>query len=360
MSVELSNISGAGPDAANAAVINEQVVNNDEGELGAVWDRFERDNGAERENGRFVSPDPEKRVPLEGGAEEGQADTSSTPDVVSVPLPANWQGKEEAWSKVPADLKPVLAEIDGGLHRTLSDQGRQISAFKPVLDVIERNKNLFDGSVKDENGRAITPAAGIEYLFNVQKAMDINPVETILTIADRYGARDKLAAALGQKPAEGQQGTQELRSVIAGLEQRIAALTNPAAIDERINRKLTEKAADEAAEAEIGRLAKDKPLYSEISEEDMVDSIHKARRKLGDAASKEAVFNLAYDMAVHADPDLRAKAAAAKPAAVADPKKVEAAKRANGVNVTSTSSGKGRALTEDEELAEAYDKAQKG
>lgn len=356
MSVELST---AQPDPG--AVINEQIVNQtDDADLEAIWNKNERDNGAAREDGRFVSPDPEKRAadPLEGGKGEGQADVSSTPDTASVPLPANWRGKEEVWNKVPADLKPVLAEIDGGLHRTLSEQGRQLSTLKPVAEVIQKNSQYFNGSVKGADGQPITPAAGIEYLFNVQKAMDTNAVDTLLTIADRYGARDKLAAALGQKPAEGQ-GDQALRNEIAGLKQQISALLNPANIDGRINQKLEEQAAALAAAEEVKSLSKDKPLFSEIPEKRMVNFINDAWERLGDTAEKSAVFDLAYDMAVNADPALRAKAAAAKASAAQDPKKVDAAKRANGVNVTSTSSGKGRTLTEDEELAEAFDRSQK-
>jgi hypothetical protein len=140
----------------------------------------------------------------------------------------------------------------------------------------------------------------------------------------------------------------------------LASVHNPATIDDRINQKLQERSDQQSAADEVSRLASDKPLYSEIPEVDMVEAIHKARRKLGDTASKEAVFTMAYDMAVNADPDLRAKAAAAKPAATNGAAKVEGARRAAAVNIPSTASGKGRALTEDEELAAVYERNQKG
>lgn len=351
MSVELNT---AQPETANA-VINEQVVNQDEDSaLRDIWNKNERDNGAARENGRFASPNPEQADPLEGGEGEAQAGESSTPDVVSVPLPANWRGKEEVWNKIPAELKTAVAGIENEMHRTLSDQGRQLSTLKPVAEVIEKNNRYFNGSIKGLDGNAITPAQGIEYLFNVQQAMDANPTETLLQIADRYGVRDKLAASFGQP----QQGDAALRQEIAGLKQQLSQIMNPASIDGRIERKFQEEAAAKAAAEEINRLSKDKPFYSEIPESRLVSFIHDARSRLGDTASTDAVFNLAYDMAVHADPDLRVKAAAAKAAAAQNPAKVADAKRANGVNVTSTSSGKGRALTEDEELKAAYDRAQ--
>lgn len=356
MSVELNNQSQ--PGNVDLAVINEQIVNDDsDAALEAIWNKNERDNGAERDGGKFVSPDPEKRAeaePLEGGEGEGQPD-SSTP--AAVPLPANWQGMDEVWGKLPAEDRAKLAVHQADLHARMSDQGRQLAGFKPIAEIIEKNGKYFNGSIKGADGNPVTPAQGIEYLFNVQQAMDANPVDTILSIADRYGARDKLAAALGQ-PAP--QGDQALRQEIAGLKQQLSTLVNPATIDERINRKLQEQADAKAAGEEVSRLAKDKPLFSDIPEKRMVNFINDAWDRLGSTASKEAVFNLAYDMAVNADPDLRAKAAAAKAPAVTDPKKLDGAKRANGVNVTSTSSGKGRALTEDEELELVFDKNQKG
>ncbi|WP_292090648.1 hypothetical protein [Mesorhizobium sp.] len=178
-----------------------------------------------------------------------------------------------------------------------------------------------------------------------------------MNIIDRYGIRDKVAAVFGQTV---QQGENELRQEIAGLKQMLASVHNSANIDHRINQRLQERDATTAANEELSRLSADKPLYSEIPEKRMVAFINDAWDRLGATASKEAVFNLAYDMAVNADPDLRAKAAAAKPAAPKDTGKVDAAKRANSVNIPSTASGKARVLTEDEELAAVYDRNHKG
>src|SRR5688572_26285722 len=90
-------------------------------ELDAIYDRAFVTNGADRgEGGKFVSTNPDKQEPaaaegqdadttsLEGEtAGEGQAD-GSTP--VDVPLPANWQGKEElaaVWGAIPAEQRAI-------------------------------------------------------------------------------------------------------------------------------------------------------------------------------------------------------------------------------------------------------------
>ncbi|RWG23305.1 MAG: hypothetical protein EOQ55_00680 [Mesorhizobium sp.] len=365
---------GALADAANnnaaAAALSDDAA------LEAIWNKNERDNGAARDEGKFSSPNPEKKTAAqtgvsmaspEGGGGEGQAGDSLTPGAEQVPLPANWQGikggvadnVKQAWEKAPAELRKFVSDREQELQGRLSDHGRTISAYKPIQDVIERNGKYFDPNTgkKGADGRVITPAQAIDYLFNVQQSMDQAPVETVMNIIDRYGIRDKVAAVFGQTV---QQGENELRQEIAGLKQMLASVHNSANIDDRINQRLQERDGIAAANEELSRLSADKPLYSEIPEKRMVAFINDAWDRLGSTASKEAVFNLAYDMAVNADPDLRAKAAAAKPAAPKDTGKVDAAKRANSVNIPSTASGKARVLTEDEELAAVYDRNHKG
>lgn len=368
-----------GPGSA-AAVVNDAALSNDnaapsnpDAALEAIWNKNERDNGAEREAGKFVSPDPAKKNAAaeavaslpKGDKGEAPAVGGLTPDAGAVPLPDNWKGIQgadavkDAWGKTPAELRAFVAAREQELQGRLSDHGRELSTFKPLKEVLDKNGKYFDPNTGAKiDGKVVTPAQAVEYLFNVQRDMDANPVPTIMSIIDRYGIRDKIAATFG---ATVQQGEAELRQEIAGLKQMLASVVNPASIDDRINQKLQERTDQQSAAEELTRLSADKPLYSEIPEADMVESIHKARRKLGEAASKEAVFNMAYDMAVHADPDLRAKAAAPKAAAPVDTgKKVQDARRAASVNIPSTQSGKGRVLTEDEELGAVFDRNQKG
>lgn len=373
MSALLAETTDNGAAVSDAALTNDNAVSEDSA-LEAIWNKSERDHGAEREAGKFASPDPEKRTAAAearndaaGAVAKGgePAGDGLTPGAGSVPLPDNWKGIQGAdavkgaWEKTPAEVRAFVAQREQELQGRLSDHGRQLSAFKPIQDVIEKNGKYFEptSGYKMPDGKVVSPPQAIEFLFNVQNDMDAAPVPTIMAIIDRYGVRDKIAAAFGQTV---QQGESELRQEIAGLKQMLASVHNPASIDDRINQKLQERGEQQSAAEELTRLSADKPLYSEIPEVDMVESIHKARRKLGDAASKEAVFGLAYDMAVNADPDLRAKAAAAKPAATNGAAKVEGARRAAAVNIPSTTSGKGRVLTEDEELGAVYDRNQKG
>ncbi|MER8464173.1 hypothetical protein [Mesorhizobium sp. M1396] len=349
-------------------MVNDNDAAADDSALEAIWNKNERDNGADRDNGKFVSSDRDAAADTgspKGGDGGEPAGDGLTPGAGSVPLPDNWKGLQGAdvvkgaWEKTPAEIRAFVAAREQELQGRLSDHGRQLSTVKPIQEVIERHAHYFDPQKgrKLADGSVVTPAKAIDFLFNAQANLDRAPVESIMSIIDSYGVRDKIAAAFGQTV---QQGETELRQEIAGLKQMLSSVHNPATIDDRINQKLQERADQTSAETELTRLSADKPLYSEIPEVDMVEAIHKARRKLGDAASKEAVFGLAYDMAVNADPDLRAKAAAGKPVATNGAAKVEGARRAAAVNIPSTASGKGRALTEDEELAAVYERNQKG
>ncbi|MCP2134594.1 hypothetical protein J2S28_001646 [Rhizobium sp. SLBN-94] len=335
-------------------------------DLGAVWDRMERDNGSARDDaGKFTSnaaeealgPDAGNDVsePLEGGeGEEAKAGEPSTPPV-GVPLPSSWRGKEALWGKIPDDVKEDLRVHQEELHKTLSQQGQALSTFKPVMDVFSNYKEYFGG----ERGN-YKPHEAVDYLFNLQRQMDNDPLNTLMQIADTYELRSEIQKMFrGEAPAEGQQPTQDnaaLLTKISQLENTIRSMGDPSRIDERITTKLTEDREIKEIDDLIGRTSKDMPLYDQIPEPDLVSFIHMAKQKLGGSASKEAVLKRAYDMAVNADPDLRAKAAALQGAADNDPAKVAAARKANSTNIRSTSTGKPREATEEELLGSVWDK----
>lgn len=349
-----ATMDAAGSDASDLAVSDADTTSagsvNDDAALGAVWDQIESskaDAGADltsagRRDGSSPARNPPlaKNPPLEGEGTGGAAEVSSPS---AVPLPANWRGMEGEWGRIPAEVQARIAQRDAELHTRMSEQGRQIGAFRHYNEIFERNADLLAGRTMPD-GSAPSMAEAVDFLFSAQRRLDENPIAGLIDIADRYGVRQHLAAALSGQidiPADPQP----------------PAMT-PADIAWVIREIQQEDAMARSANEEVSRLAKDKPLYSELAEDDMVHAIHKARARLGDTASHEAVFDLAYDMAVNADPDLRVKAAAAARAAAADPRRMADARRAAAVNVTSTSTGQSRQFSEDELLGQAYDEAQ--
>lgn len=344
--------------AAASAASDEFAGMSEDEALGAMFDQATSEEGQTRgADGRFASENPpaegEVQPPEDIDEPVGEGDEpqheEGEPPASTVPLPPNWTGLDEDWKKIPADVQAKIAARDQELHSRMSEQGRQIGALRPVTDVLERNRDLIDGK-QLMDGTPVTPQLAMDLLLTAQRQLETDPVRALLDIAERFEVLPMLQAVLSgqvQLPPPTQPQGQ------AGM--------SPADVQRIARETLQSDQEAKTANEEVSRLSADKPLYSQIAEADMVDFIHKARHRLGDTAANAAVFDLAYDMAVHADPDLRGKAAAAAkpPAASKTDERTQAARRAASINVTSRSTGNGRKLTEDEELAVAFDAAHK-
>lgn len=346
-------IADTGADTSTDTALSEDA------QMDAVWNKLVRDNGSEREGGRFVSSDPDKQAaadtgtPLEGGEGEEQADTSTV--AADVPLPANWNGLDEAWGKIPAEARAVIAEHQQQQHAKLSDFGRRVAAYEPLQQAAAEFSEYFNGNLKGSDGQPIHPADGVRYLANIQRMMDQDAPRTILSIIDTYGAREAIAAALGVQPGDAPADTNSaLLAKIDRLERTIQNANDPSKIEQVVERR----EAQRQHEDEVIRLTSAKPLFSEIPEQRMVFFINEAWQTLGQDATKAAVLDHAYNAAVEASPTLRAKSQAATTAAADASTKAEAAKRGASVNLRSTGTGKPRVVSEDEAMEEVWRKHQ--
>ena len=348
------------PAVADTSVDNAAPAVTEDEQLESVWAKLHPQERVDRgEGGKFVSSDPAKReaqateAPLEGGGGEAPADTSTV--AADTPLPANWNGLDEVWAKIPQDARAAIAEHQQQQHAKLSDMGRKVSQFEPLQQAASEFAEYFNGNLKDADGKPIHPADGIRYLANIQRMMDKDPESTILSIIDTYGVRDKLAARLGVK-VDGQapvpDTTAALLAKIDRLEQTLKGVNDPSKIEQVVERREAQRKHEE----EVIRLTSAKPLFSEIPEARMVFFINEAWEKLGEGATKAAVLDHAYNAAIEADPALRAKSQAATKAAEDAAAKAEAAKRGSSVNLKSTGTGTPRAVSDDEAMEEVWRK----
>ena len=313
--------------------------------LHSIFERNHVTNGAERgEGGKFVSDKPSEDVPAAAktpsSGEEVSADQGETPEASSpqVSLPPSWQHKADEWGKLTPAAQAVIAEIETSHQRALSDQGRQIAANKPMNDVLKAYEGSY-ANLKKPNGEPIKSHEAIATLFQAHKELTADPVNKLIQLADTFGARDALSKALGIQATQ-PPDVQALLREISGLKQAIANNRGPD-VEGIVASKLQEHESINANVKVYEDFAKDNPLITEIPQDDLLRFIEFARTKLPDTASSKAVLERAYDMAVNADPTLRVKSAANKPAPVVDDKKAEEAKRAASVNVKSTSTGNG-------------------
>jgi hypothetical protein len=140
---------------------------------------------------------------------------------------------------------------------------------------------------------------------------------------------------------------------VKNLKAQLSQFADPSAFDARISQAFT---ARETEKAVTDFAAAKKEHWNEV--EGIIPAlIPSVQQRLGEGASITDILDAAYDMAVHANPDLRAKVtAAAKAPAAHDPKRTEAARKAKSVNVVATSSGKARELSDRDRMLAVYNK----
>lgn len=340
-----------------AAVIEAPVVEealSEDAQLESAWSKLHPQERVERgDDGKFVSANADTETPPEGGEGEAAVDASTVP--ADVPLPANWNGLDEVWAKIPADARTAIAEHQQQQHAKLSDFGRKVSQYEPLQAAASEFAEYFNGNLKGADGQPINPADGVRYLANIQRMMDKDPVQTLLSISDTYGVRDKFAAALGAKVDGAAPATDTNTALLAKidrLEQTLKGVNDPSKIEEVVERREQQRQHED----EVRRLTSAKPLYTKIPETRMVFFINEAWQTLGQDATKQAVLDHAYNAAIEADPALRAQSEAAKKAAEDTAAKAEAAKRGASVNVKSSATGASRTVSEDDAMEEVWRK----
>jgi hypothetical protein len=358
------------PAAATVPASEPTTVTDDD--YGAVYDRMVTFNGAEKgADGKFVSPKAAQQAQeapqqaLEDAGEETPAEPEAPASEAVSSAPAHLpQSIKGAWDKMPAEARDAIAQWTTEQDRKFGEVGRQLAQSKPLADAVSEFKEYFDGT----KGK-YQPAEAVRYLFNLQRQMDSRPLDTLLEIADTYGLRQHLT-----QPTDATRELVALRQTISDLRGQLQTRSNPEDIETTVSAVLEKAKVQEA----IDRFAKEQPFYADV-EPKLPAFIQMVQEEMPDASAVE-VLERAYKKAVYADDKLRplqisaennalhnaydnvmAGKGAAEPkgkaASMSDPKRSQAAKRANSINVTSTGTGKHGYASEAEAMAAAYDRA---
>ncbi len=346
--------------AAEPAVETPAAPPSQDDVLGQVFDRMTRDSGANRgPDGRFVSPNAgtgEPPVVAENGA--GSDGVGAVPPLASViaPAPAHLpQSIKTDWEKLPETTRNEIARLTGEWDRKFGEQGKQLGQVKPIAD------RLTAAVQKFPEFHGMTPdqiADGALQLAAVQSSLNKDPVKTLIDVAQSYGVLAHLSAALqGQEAPAGADSTRTIAALerkIAGMEAELKKVANPETVRAEISRTMQEQ----DAETQVKTFAKDKEFWADV-EAHLPPFIQKAL-EMGPGKPIGETLSLAYDMAINALPEVRAKVRAAEAKATAakpDPKLAEAARKAVSINVKSSANGKDRAMSDDEVFGSAYDRA---
>ncbi len=268
------------------------------------------------------------------------------PPVVDVPtdLPPSLR---EKWAEIPEAAREAVLSSQRELSKRLAEQGRVSQAIKPTHDALVEAVKQFP---ELGNMQPAQLARDVAALASTRASLARDPVNTILQVAQQYGVVDALKQAMSGQQVTAQQPQADVMRELRALQQQLQQVANPEYLGAQIQQTLTQ--------AETARMVQEystKPHWAEV--EGMVaQMIPFADKQLGEGASDQDVLNLAYDMAIHARPDLRAKVdAPAQAQVVTPPAQVKAAADAASINITGKPS-KPTPLTERQLMSQAYDR----
>ncbi len=343
-------------------------------EMGAIWDKanaegFEEKPTVEEQprgpDGKFVAKEPAEEDPVE--VEEVAAEivtpegdktaetatpeadeTETVPGTVATSEAPSFlsYGIKQNWEKIPAEVQEAITADHKEYSDKMADQGRQLTAIQPIADQVVKAAQSIPGM------RDMTPAQIAADVFNlaqIQAEMQQNPVETILKVANQYGALQGIKARL-----EGQQLPDNTSNVVNELRQmrqeneRLREQMSPERIHDMMNQTLTQR----DSQTRITEFASTREHYAQI-ESDLPVFIPAARQILGESASEMDILSRSYDMAINAR-GLKATETDLAPKPV--PKQAELAVKAKSVNVTSRSTGTAKPLTERELMGKVWDR----
>lgn len=304
------------------------------------------------DRGRFRAKATESAESMPQKPGEAVENPPGVSDRAPSSLPANLPpDMADAWAAIPEAHRDRFGKVFTELHTKMSDLGRQSAAYRDIKPVIDDMNATYGDYLTRNNMR---PADAINFLYTVQRDMDSDPVNTLLTIGNRYGVIDQLAQRLGiQGQPNGEAvETAQLKSIIQGLESKISSLMSPESFNTRITHAMTEREVEQAVE----RFTQEKPFYADV--EPHLAQFVAIAREMDPNADRLEWLSRAYDMAVNAIPAVRekAQAAAAKAAAPKPDQRAAAARQAASINVTSTASGKHRPRSEEDAMGDVWDR----
>lgn len=319
-------------------------------ELQAIWDSHHppRDDG-----GRFAQNSPAEPEKAAGKEPEGQSPEPVPSEAPQAPIaaPNSWSADMKAkWETLPPDAKEYIARRESDAHAQITRMGQQVKSFEPVSQVLEQNKDVFQGV-------GMTYEQGISALLQAQRALTANPVAAIHKLASDFGV--DLAKLYGSQES-GSQPPQvvALQAELAEMRRQLADTSSR--VMTREQREL--QSQQMALEAQIADFVKDKPDFEAV-EDDILALLPGIRAQKPGISAKELLAD-AYERAQWMNPQTRAKRLEAERKAEAD-KAAEAAKakaadakKAGSLNVRSGQNAKAAAQSLDQELRAIWDRNQ--
>lgn len=342
-------------EAAQVSAPQDPVISEDD-EMSAAYDAVMKDDAEARErgkDGKFKGAKGAERASLEGEGKEAGVEGSTASTSAPAHLP---QAIKASWEQIPVEAREAIAKHQGEMDRKFAEAGRQMQSARPILDKLSQAAQtipIMQGMSPQQLADGALQLAAVQ--AQLDRGSPDQRVQTLMQIANHYGVLPQIAAMVsGQQP---DQQVTSLHQEIAQLRQLLGQQqvhNSPEMIEGKFAEMMRVRDAEQAVEG----FAKSMPLFADV-EASLPRFVEMARERLPNA-DMMTVLETAYDMAVHADPEARKKAADLEAQATTsggDTDRRAAAKRAASINVKSHTSGKGRQSSEEELMGAAYERA---
>jgi hypothetical protein len=319
------------------AAVEQTPAESDRDALGAIYDKLTAESPIEE-----TQPTPADAAKPEVAAVEAAPAVEEPPTDIPAAV-------RQHWATIPKEARDAFLSSQRESGRKLAESGRLVSGVKPVVDVLHR-------AVKEIPGlQQMKPEQVAHDVFEGAKmvaAIRQNPVANIINLAKQHGAFDALKAHLAGQPAQQADQSQAMAREIRELKQQLSQVSDPGRTANAVSQILAERETQNF----VTGFAAERAENWAVVEPFIPNMIPLAKQRLGANASAKDVLTEAYEMAIHAHPDLRAKMqAAAQAPAVSDPARLAAQRAAKSVNVTSQP-GKPQPATERAAMGAVWDK----
>lgn len=236
-----------------------------------------------------------------------------------VPLPRSWSPDERAmWESLPREAQQKLAARETEVHSYISRQGQVLSAFKPLGDLLAKNKDVFAR-------HNAPPIKGVERLIELQRKMDESPVQTLAALARYYKVPLRDFASAYGLPKLDQNGRpippDPRDEVIGALKTQVSQLNRRLDGRDQSERQLAQSqmaAAQAEVDHDVNSWGSDKPYFDHVRE-DMAYFVE---------SGKADDLDEAYEMACNANPTIRKQLEAQRAKEAEEKRQAEEAQKA--------------------------------
>ena len=270
---------------------------------------------------------------------------------------------KEGWDDLDDSVKEAIEAHERKNGSKFSELGNKLQKAEPVYNKMQELVNQYP-VLADKTPEDL--ANGAAELAAVQHALENDPLNTVMQIANIYGVGGQLQQIFsGKEPTKDQSTVLQLQSEIASLKNQIKNQQGAQNIDSAVDQRLNMRDAQQV----LNNFMSTNEYYGDV--EHLMPQFIEIVKSQNPHATIEETLSSAYDMAIHASPEIRAKLLATggkkstanaaledNPAAkqINSKRRTKAIKAAKIGSVKSQGSGETPAKTEDELMGEAFDR----